>query len=167
MGYVLRATAEPERRFMDRKRAFIRIFVIIFSAASLAVSSYLSVPAGHPAAFTWIPEKKGQTTAEVIIGSALVVPFEFLVDPGIPRIRIEIEGEEMKEMGVFLSDPAVTVENGKAYAKAYFTLGKDVPPRSYTLGIIARDAATEKVIGKGSIPFAVYPSFYHALNCSC
>lgn len=142
--------------------------VLLFSLLlALSSGSYLSLRDGYPANFRWIPEKEGVEISEVVPDSALVVPFEFLVENGISRVKIEITDENLKKMGVFLSDPVVSVENGRAYAKAYFTIGKDTPPRRYSLEIIARDAATEKVIGKGTIPFAVYPYFLNILKCSC
>ncbi len=152
---------------MKKKIVSKRIVVILSLLAALSVSGYLSFSDDYPAQFRWIPEKEGEGISEVIPGSALVVPFEFFVEKGISQVKLEITDENLKKMGVFLSDSVVTVENGKAYAKAYFTLEKDAPPRRYSLEIIARDAATEKVIGKGSIPFAVYPYFYNTLKCSC
>jgi hypothetical protein len=150
-----------------KKKLMSKRTVIFLLLVALSVIGYLSFPDGHTAGFRWIPEKEGAGISEVVPGSALIVPFEFLVEKGISQVKIEITDENLKKMGVFLSDPVVTVENGKAYAKAYFTLGKDAPPRRYSLEIIARDAATEKVIGKGTIPFAVYPYFYNILKCSC
>ena len=144
-----------------------RIVVILLLLVALSVSGYVSFQDRYPARFRWIPEKEGAGISEVIGGSALVVPFEFVVDRGISRVKIDIADEDLKKMGIFLSDSVINVENGKAYAKAYFTLEKDAPPRRYALEIIARDAATDKVIGKGSIPFAVYPYFYNTLKCSC
>jgi hypothetical protein len=151
-----------------KKNMMLGKIVLLFSLL-LAVSAgaYLSLRDGYPASFRWIPEKEGAELSEVMPGSALVVPFEFFVDKGISQVKIEITDENLKKMGVFLSDPVIKVENGKAYAKAYFTIGKDTPPRRYSLEIIARDAATEKIIGKGSIPFAVYPYFLNILKCSC
>jgi hypothetical protein len=146
---------------MSKRTAVLLVLVALF------VSGYLSLADQMPARFRWIPEKEGAGTPEVIAGSALVVPFEFIVGKGVSQVKIEIADENLKKMGVFLSDPVVTVENGKAYAKAYFTLDAKAPPERYTLEIIAKDAATEKIIGRGSIPFAVYPYFYNVLNCSC
>lgn len=152
---------------MKKKIISTRIVVILLSLIALSVSGYVSFQDRYPARFRWIPEREGAGISEVIPGSALIVPFEFLVENGISQVKIEMTDEDLKRMGVFLSDSVVTVENGKAYAKAYFTLEKDAHPRRYTLEIIARDTATEKVIGKGSIPFAVYPYFYNTLKCSC
>jgi len=152
---------------MKKKIMSKRIVVILSLLVALSVSGYLSFRSSYSAQFRWIPEKEGAGISEVIPGSALIVPFEFFVEKGISQVKIEITDENLKKMGVFLSDSVVTVENGKVYAKAYFTLEKDAPPRRYSLEIIARDAATEKVIGKGSIPFAVYPYFYNTLKCSC
>ena len=166
--YARPAATEPEGTQMMKKLTPKRIVIVIFSLlAALSVNGYLFSSHGHPAKFRWIPEKEGAGISEVIAGSALIVPFEFFVEEGISRVKIEIADENLKKMGVFLSDSVVTVENGKVYAKAYFTLEKGAPPRRYSLEIIARDAATKKVIGKGSIPFAVYPYFYNTLKCSC
>jgi hypothetical protein len=167
MEYARRAATELTDSRVKKKIISKRIVVILLLLAALSVGGYVSFQDRYPARFRWIPEKEGAGISEVIGGSALVVPFEFLVENGISRVKIEISDDNLKKMGVFLSDTVVIVENGKAYAKAYFTLEKDAPPRRYTLEIIARDAATEKVIGKGSIPFAVYPYFYNTLKCSC
>lgn len=150
-----------KKKLMSKRTAVFSLLV------ALSAIGYLYFSDSHTAGFRWIPEKEGAGISEVMPGSALIVPFEFLVEKGISQVRIEITDENVKKMGVFLSDPVVTVENGKAYAKAYFTIGKDTPPRRYSLEIIARDAATEKVIGRGTIPFAVYPYFLNILKCSC
>ena len=144
-----------------------RIVAVLLLLIALSVSGYVSFQDRYPARFRWIPEREGAGISEVVPGSALIVPFEFVVDREISRVKIEIADEDMKKMGIFLSDAVVNVENGKAYAKAYFTLEKEAPPRRFTLEIVAKDAASEKVIGRGSIPFAVYPYFYNTLKCSC
>jgi hypothetical protein len=150
-----------------KKMTLKGMVVVISLVAGVSAGGYFLSSHGYPAKFRWIPETEGAGVSEVVAGSALIVPFEFFVEEGIFRVKIEIKDENFKKMGIFLSDSVVPVENGRAYAKAYFTLEEGSPPRRYSLEIIARDADTEKIIGKGSIPFAVYPYFYNTLKCSC
>ncbi len=134
----------------------------------LIATGYLIVTAGgKDTGFRWIPENRGETVSEVVIGSARIVPFEFIIGEGVSRVKIGIENEELRKMGIFLDEETVSVENGRASSKVYFSLKEGTPARRYELEITARDAATGRVIGKGRIPFAIFPYFYNVLKCSC
>ncbi|MEW6108806.1 MAG: hypothetical protein AB1632_06525 [Nitrospirota bacterium] len=151
----------------DMKRRAIILSTLVLSGI-LIMGAYPYIIADRPSAnFKWIPEKKAEKLPEVVAGNTRIILFEFVLERDISKVNLEIKDAELRKMGVFISDETVAVKDGKASSQVFFNLKEGTPPRRYDLEIIAKDAATGKVIGKGIIPFAVYPYFYNILKCSC
>lgn len=153
---------------MGRRVKFIIILSTLVLSGILIIGAYSYTVADRPSAnFKWITERPGEKLPEVVAGNTRIIPFEFAFEGDISKVNLEIKDVELRKMGVFISDETVAVKDGKASSQVFFNLKEGTPPRRYDLKIIAKDAATEKVIGKGTIPFAVYPYFYNILKCSC
>lgn len=144
-----------------------RTSLFLLTVFLIATGYFIVTAGGKDKGFRWVSENKGETVSEVVIGSARIVPFEFIVGEGVSKVKITIENEELRKMGIFLDEETLSVENGRVSSKAYFSLKEGTPARRYDLEITARDAATGRVVGKGTIPFAVFPYFYNVLKCSC
>lgn len=117
--------------------------------------------------FKWIPERPGERLPEIMPGKIRVIPVEFTVGEGLSRVALEMSDKTLAEKGIRVLDDVVTVRNGIASSGVSFELDEKVPPLRYDLEITARDVATGRIIGRGTVPFAVYPYFLNILKCSC
>jgi hypothetical protein len=158
--------SSPWYATMTRKTAII-IFGLVLPAvvvASILIPKALRPPSD---AFRWTPEKAGQVFPEIKPGSPIVIPFEFRVGKDATRVAFEIRNQGMRSMGISIADEIVEVNAGKAASEVIFALREGTPSRLYDIEIIARDVPTGRIIGKGTIPFAVYPYFFNLGKCSC
>ena len=61
-----------------------------------------------------------------------------------------------------------TRESGTVSSSVRFIIRADTPARRYVLTVLARDAATGRIVARAEIPFAVYPySIQKLFDCSC
>ena len=150
---------------MSRKTRIIILFMV-WSYALLYGCSVQN-QSGDSSGFNWSSGTKGETLPEMVPGQARSIQFQFVLEDGISHVRFEIADPEIKEMGISLTDETVNIKEGRALSQAIFEIKEGTRPWKYTLEIIVRDAWSGKILGKGSVPFAVYPYFYNILNCSC
>lgn len=141
-------------------------FVLVLSGVLLSGYFYVN-SGGSSSHFKWLPVKPGETLPEIVPGEKRTIPFEFLVKGNMSKVVLEIRDADIRDMGVFISGEAVTVKDGKVSSRVYFSLPQGTPPGRYDLRIVAKDVATNEVVGEGTIPFAVYPYFLNIQKCSC
>jgi hypothetical protein len=160
-------TFKPTGKRMPRRT---QIFILIMACQAglfLPGCSFLNQSGDSPG-FTWSAGSEREALPEMIPGETRSIDFQFISAEGVSQVRFEIRNPELKKMGVSLRDEAVLVKEGRASSQAVFKIEKGIRPWSYKLEIIAMDAETEEVIGKGTVPFAVYPySYINILECSC
>jgi hypothetical protein len=154
------------RRLMSRKTQ-IFILLLAWTAALILYGCSFQNQSGDTDGFTWSSDTKGETLPEMIPGQARSIQFHFAMGEGISKVRFEITDPDIKDLGISIRNETVPVKEGRAHSQAVFEIKDGTRPWSYKLEILARDAETDKVLGKGTVPFAVYPYFYNILNCSC
>ncbi len=108
--------------------------------------------------FAWHANRPGITRAQIALGRATRLRFEFAVKNaegrqvmfGIPR--------EYVQMGISIVPKAVTVKNGMARAKAEFECPPGMPLGKFNMLVVMVDAKTKKELGSGIIQFMLLPA---------
>jgi hypothetical protein len=116
----------------------------------------------------WVSGKTEMTLPEVKPGVEENISFEMNITQNASSLRLEVAHGKFKEMGISIPDVVVTTESGTVSSTVRFLIKANTPARRYVLTILARDAATGRVVARAEIPFAVYPySMQRLFDCSC
>ncbi len=108
--------------------------------------------------FAWHANRPNITRAQIALGRAVALRFEFTVPDGTAaNVKFGIP-KKFVNMGIKVDPGEVQVQSGMAAAKALFTVPPGMPLGKFDMPIIAVDAATGKEVGKGSIPFMLLPA---------
>lgn len=110
------------------------------------------------AQFAWHANRPGITRAQIALGRATRLKFEFTLK--------NVNGQDVKfgiskkyaEMGISIAPGAVTIENGVAKAAAEFSCPPGMPLGKFDMLVVMVDAKTKKELGRGIIPFMLLPA---------
>ncbi|MEJ2688894.1 MAG: hypothetical protein P8130_02860 [Deltaproteobacteria bacterium] len=110
------------------------------------------------AEFAWHANRPGITRAQIALGRATRLRFEFKLN--------NADGQDVKfgiskkyaEMGISISPNAVTIADGMANAAAEFSCPPGMPLGKFDMLIVMVDAKTKKELGRGFIPFMLLPA---------
>ncbi len=133
--------------------------------AGLMTGDVLSLAGGisqagaeEKAGFAWHANRPNITRAQIALGRAAALKFEFTVPDGTAaNVKFGIP-KKYVNMGIKVDPGEVQVQGGMAASKAIFTVPPGMPLGKFDMPIVAVDAATGKEIGKGSIPFMLLPA---------
>ncbi len=106
--------------------------------------------------FKWIPRRPGITRAQIALGRAVTIPFEFTVTGNVKKVRFELP-KKFVDLGIDILEDEVAVKGGKASSSVAFTVPPGKPLGKFDMAVTAKDAATGKEIGKGTIQFMLLP----------
>ncbi|MDA8214003.1 MAG: hypothetical protein M0Z64_01855 [Nitrospiraceae bacterium] len=106
--------------------------------------------------FKWIPRRPGITRAQIALGRAVTLPFEFTVTENVKKVKFEIP-KKFTDLGIDIMEDEVAVKGGKASSAVLFTVPPGKPLGKFDMVVTAKDAATGKEIGKGTIQFMLLP----------
>ncbi|MHB8843585.1 MAG: hypothetical protein ACYC7L_02460 [Nitrospirota bacterium] len=108
--------------------------------------------------FAWHANRPNITRAQIALGRAAALKFEFTVPGGTAtNVKFGIP-KKFVTMGIKVESGEVQVQGGMASSKALFTVPPGMPLGKFDMPIIAVDAATGKEIGRGTIPFMLLPA---------
>ncbi len=108
--------------------------------------------------FAWHANRPNITRAQIALGRAVALRFEFTVPSGsAANVKFGIP-KKFVQMGIKVDPGEVQVQNGMAAAKALFTVPPGMPLGKFDMPIVAVDAATGQEIGRGAIPFMLLPA---------
>ena len=114
--------------------------------------------AGETPGFAWHANRPNITRAQIALGRAVALKFEFTVPAGTAaKVKFGIP-KKFVNMGIKVEPGEVQVEGGMASSKAFFTVPPGMPLGKFDMPIIAVDAATGQEVGKGAIPFMLLPA---------
>jgi hypothetical protein len=105
----------------------------------------------------WSTGDSQDAVVQVTTGKATVVPFELRVEGGVSKVSLAIGDESLKEKGISFEETVVPVKNGVAFSKVIFNIRPEgrLSAGNYDLSIIARDAATGRIVREDGMPFAL------------
>lgn len=108
--------------------------------------------------FAWHANRPNITRAQIALGRAVALKFEFTVPGGTAaNVKFGIP-KKFVNMGIKVDPGEVQVQDGMASAKALFTVPPGMPLGKFDMPIVAVDPATGKEIGRGAIPFMLLPA---------
>jgi len=138
-----------------------RIFVIVcvFCILCVAVLAYRPLKDGErgESYFSWVSGTTKDRVVQLTTGKCAAVPFEFRVGSNVSGVLFEIKEDSLWGKGIFLEETAVQVRRGIASSRVTFNCERGARVRAghYAITIIARDAASGKMIREGKIPFDI------------
>lgn len=106
--------------------------------------------------FKWRARRPGITRAQIALGRAVTLPFEFTITGNVKKVRFEIP-KKFSDLGIDIMEDEVTVKNGMAASSVLFSVPPGKPLGKFELPITAKDPATGKILGQGNIPFMLLP----------
>jgi len=112
------------------------------------------------ATFHWYANRPGIKRAQIALGRAVTLRFEFLIktkDRPISRVKFGIP-KRYADIGIKIEPGEVSVVEGKAASKAVFSIPPGMPLGKFDVLIIAVDAKTGEELGRGEIPIMLLPS---------
>ncbi|MFN3395453.1 MAG: hypothetical protein ACK4Z9_01495 [Thermodesulfovibrionales bacterium] len=119
--------------------------------------AYVSVAYAEEATnFKWRARRPGITRAQIALGRAVTLPFEFTITGNVKKVRFEIP-KKFSDLGIDIMEDEVNVKNGMAASSVLFSVPPGKPLGKFELTITAKDPATGKVLGQGNIPFMLLP----------
>lgn len=108
--------------------------------------------------FEWFPNRPGITRAQIALGRAVTLKFEFrLKGQDASKVLLGIP-KRFADMGIFISPKEVSVKDGVAKSMAIFSIPPGTPLGKFELTIVTVDAKTKKELGRGEIPFMLLPA---------
>jgi hypothetical protein len=154
--------------FSKRVFFFLVFFLMIVGAAeeknsSLSLSGLVlqQVQAGEnpSTTFAWHANRPGITRAQIALGRAVTLKFDFTLqgDAPVSRVKFGIP-KKFVNMGIKIDPGQVEVQNGMASSKSIFTVPPGMPLGRFDMPIVAVDAEAGKEIGRGMIPFMLLPA---------
>jgi len=131
-------------------KRIVVFLVVVFLALPLYVSSE---EAGN---FKWKARRPGITRAQIALGRAVTLPFEFTITGNVKKVKFEIP-KKFSDLGIDILDDEVAVKSGVASSSVLFSVPPGKPLGKFDLTITVKDSATGKILGQGSIPFMLLP----------
>jgi len=140
-----------------RSKVLLGICCLLVGVVALSFSGLIGSGMKSGSNFKWSTGALQATVVQVTTGKAAVVPFEFRVEGIVSKVSLAIGDESLKEKGISFEETVVPMRNGVAFSKVIFNIRPEGRLRAgrYNLTIIARDAATGRVVREGEIPFAL------------
>ncbi|GBE00652.1 hypothetical protein BMS3Abin08_00070 [bacterium BMS3Abin08] len=125
----------------------------------LGVSTVANAAETPSVEFAWHANRPGIKTAQIALGRATTLSFEFILKGqfDVSQIKFGIPREFVK-MGIQIDPKVVDVIKGEARSKAIFAVPPGMPLGKFDMLIVAVDAKTGKKIGTGKIPFMLLPA---------
>lgn len=151
---------------MEKSKRPIFVLSVVLSILILFGFSYLTNAKKNDPYFNYDNGANSSGFVQVISGSRVNVPFEFLVGETSKDVRLEIKDSHFVENGASLRNSVVPVKNGIASSAAIMQFpAKQVKPGTYFLKIEAKDSSG-KILRTGEIPFTV--DMHEIVStCSC
>ncbi len=139
--------------------SFISLIVVLLGHEGYMNHSMVSqAMAVEQTEFEWFPNRPGITRAQIALGRAVTLKFEFrLKGQDVSRVVFGIP-KKFADMGVFIDPKEVNVKDGIAKSMAIFSIPPGTPLGKFELIIVAVDAKTKKELGRGEIPFMLLPA---------
>lgn len=140
-----------------RSKVLLGICCLLVGVVALSFSGLVRSYKKSGSYFKWSTEDRQDTVVQVTTGKAAIVPFEFRVEGIVSKVSLAIANESLKEKGISFEETVVPMKNGVAFSKVIFNIRPEGRLRAshYYLTIIARDAATGRIVREGEIPFAL------------
>jgi hypothetical protein len=140
-----------------KNKVLLGICCVLVLIVALSFSGLVGSEKKSGSNFKWSTGEPQNTVVQVTTGKAAVVPFEFGVEGRVSKVSLAIGDESLKEKGISLEETVVPVRDGVAFSQVIFNIRPEGRFRAghYHLSIIARDAATGRVVIEGEIPFAL------------
>lgn len=110
------------------------------------------------AQFAWHANRPGVTRAQIALGRATTLRFEFTVKNAEGRQVMFGIPKEYVQMGISIIPKQVTIKNGMAQAKAEFQCPPGMPLGKFNMLVVMVDAKTKKEMGRGIIQFMLLPA---------
>ena len=127
------------------------------SGRSASMKILKEAQAAEPSAkFEWFPNRPGITRAQIALGRATTLRFEFS-GVGTSSVKLGIP-KKFADMGIIIEPKEVSVKGGKAQSMAIFAVPPGTPLGKFDLIIVAVDAKSGKEIGRGAIQFMLLPA---------
>jgi hypothetical protein len=151
-----------------RSKVVIGICSLLGVIVALSFSGLVGSCKKNGSYFKWSTGDRQDTVVQVTTGKAAIVPFEFRVEGIVSKVSLAIGNESLKEKGISFEETVVPMKNGVAFSKVIFNIRPEGRLRAgrYYLTIIARDAATGRIVREGDLPFAV-DMLELIWRCSC
>jgi hypothetical protein len=164
---LLRMTEIGRESIVSRRRLGEIISVIL----AITMSTWGCGLGGETGGYVqarWDAGKTAMTLPEVKPGTEQNISFVMNIDQSASSVRLEVAHGALRDMGISIADAVVAVKNGTVSSAVRFIIHANTPARRYVLTILARDAATSRIVARAELPFAVYPySLHRLLDCSC
>lgn len=110
------------------------------------------------AQFAWHANRPGITRAQIALGRATSLRFEFsLQNANGKNVKFGIS-KKYAEMGISIAPNAVTIADGMAQSMAEFSCPPGMPLGKFDMLVVMVDAETKKELGRGFIPFMLLPA---------
>lgn len=140
-----------------KNKVLIGICCLLVVIVALSFSGLVGSAKKSGSYFKWSTGDPQDTVVQVTTGKAAIVPFEFRVEGRVSKVSLAIGDESLKEKGISFEETVVPMRNGVAFSKVIFNIRPEGRLRAgrYHLNIIARDAATGRIVREGEIPFAL------------
>ena len=111
------------------------------------------------ATFAWYPNRPGIKRAQIALGRAATLMFEFFVKgkPNVVNVKFGLP-KKYADMGIKIDPSHVVVSEGKAASKAVFSVPPGMPLGRFDVPVVAVDAKTGEEIGRGEIQIMLLPA---------
>ncbi len=141
---------------------------VALSLAIIAFSNRATTPNRNNPYFSYGAGENRNGIIQVVDNNRVLVPIVFEVDRETTAVSLEFSGDHSLMPGVSLTDNPVAVVNGTARSKVIILFDSKPALKAGThfLTIVARDAATGKIVRKGEISFT-YNMHEVIGKCSC
>ncbi|MHB8881614.1 MAG: hypothetical protein ACYC69_08940 [Thermodesulfovibrionales bacterium] len=109
--------------------------------------------------FAWHPNRPGIKRAQVALGRASTLKFEFSLKakPGVTQVKFGIP-KKFATMGVKIDPSGVSVTDGLAASKAVLRVPPGMPLGKFDIPVVMIDAKTGQELGRGEIPIMLLPA---------
>lgn len=109
--------------------------------------------------FAWYPNRPGIKRAQIALGRAATLKFEFFVkgNPNVVNVKFGLP-KKYADMGIKVDPSQVAVSEGKAASKAVFSVPPGMPLGRFDVPVVAVDAKTGEEIGRGEIQIMLLPA---------
>lgn len=155
---------------LKRAKPGFRMFICLVSCIVMGLGIFITGPGTQKgvgtalademqgAQFAWHANRPGITRAQIALGRATRLRFEFkLKNADGTKVKFGIS-RKYAEMGISITPNDVTVTNGMAKSRAEFSCPPGMPLGRFDMLVVMVDANTKKVLGKGIIQFMLLPA---------
>lgn len=138
-----------------RSRVLIGICCLLVVIVALSFSGISGSGRKSGSYFKWSTGGPQDTVVQITTGKAATVPFEFRVEGSVSTVSLAIGNASLQEKGIAFEETVIAMKNGLAFSNVIFNIRPEGRLRAgrYHLTIIARDAATGRIVSEGELPF--------------